>query len=353
MAVKKKKRAVSRDDQLAALAEEVNRALGTQGKVYLGRDHQEFERIQTGILALDVITGGGIPRRMYTELYGQESSGKTLIALNACAAVQKQKGVACWIVGEEFDDDWAAKQDVDVDKLIKIEALTGDLMLETAVTYLESGLIDLLVIDSVQALGTARENKAGVESESYAGGGAPQMWGRFYRATRSLYNSRQSNAAIIGISQVREAIGQFSPSGKPEPMPTQIRVLKHWKAISVYCKRGEPTFSDPKSDKKRIISREFKLQCKKNKTSAPERVGSYIFNFQKGHFGIDRADEVFRLARVYDLIEQKGKILEGYGIKVSGSKDAPAAEQYIEKLRKNPTIIRELTTDIIQEVCGE
>lgn len=360
----KKKSEPTLAEELESLAEQVNRVLGVNGKVTTGRDPKlKIERIPSGILAFDYITGGGLPRKLNLELYGQESSGKTTLALNIVAAVQKRtlfdvkgrkrKGVGAWVVGEEFDDAWAERQGVDLNRLIKIEALTGDLMLETAVTYLESGLIDVMVIDSIQALGTQRELDAGVDSESYAGAGAPQMWGRFYRATRSLFNGGKSKAAIVTISQAREAIGSFSPAGKPEPIPTQIRVLKHWKSISIYCKRGEPTFKDPKSEKKRIISREFKLHCKKNKTAVPEKVGSFVYNFTKDSFGIDRADEAYRLGRVYGLIEQRGARVEGYGIQVKGTKDEPGAQQYIEKLRRRPVVMTELYTDIRSAILAD
>jgi protein RecA len=343
----KKKRELTRDEKLALLQVEVNEALGVEGKVFLGRDLEPVERIQTGMVGFDIITGGGLVRRHYLELYGEESAGKSLTALRCVSAVQKQKGVAVWVTGEEFDDDWAEKNEVDVDKLIKIEALTGDKMLETAATYLESGLIDLLVCDSVQSIGTAREMEGGVESESYAGGGAPQLWGRFYRRTRGLFNGRKSNAAIIGISQVRDKIGGFSGHGPPEPQPTQIRTIKHWKSISIQCKRGEPTFEDAKSDKKRIISREFHWKCKKNKTATPERTATFRFGFTKDNFGIDHVDEIVRAARVFGLIEQGGANLEGYGIKVKGTKENPAVEQFKEKLAARPATIKELYTDII------
>ncbi len=339
--------------QIELLAEQCNEALGVEGKVYVGRHHEELVRIPTGLLAFDAISGGGLVRKHYHELYGEESAGKTTVALMICAAVQRAGGVAAWVVGEEFDDDWAEKQGVDVDHMVKIEALTGDLMLETAATYLASGLIDVMVVDSIQAIGTKRENEAGVDQEAYAGGGAPQMWARFYRRSRSLFNAGQAQTAIIGISQVRDKIGGFAPGGmKPEPTPTQIRVIKHWKSISILCKKGEPRFLDPKSEKRKIVAREFHLRCVKNKTAAPEGVGSFWYNFRGDHFGIDKADEVLRLARVYDLIEQKGRILEGYGIRVMGSKDDPASEQFKMKLRKNPVILRELQTDILSAIQG-
>ena len=344
----KSKKGLTRDEQLQVLQDEVNTALGVNGKVFLGKDLEPLERIPTGLLAFDTITGGGLVRKHYIELFGEESAGKTLLALRCVAAVQKKGGVAAWVIGEEWTgDEWAEQQGVDVNKLIKIEALTGDLMLETAVTYLESGLVDLLVLDSIQAIGTVRESESGVDQEAYAGGGAPQLWGRFYRRTRGLFNGRKSKAAIIGISQVRAAIGGFSPSGKPEPKPTQIHVIKHWKAISVLCKRGEPVFADLKNEKRKIISRDFKLRCVKNKCFPPERVSSFRYNFRGPDKGVDQVEEVMRLAKVYGLIEQRGKKLEGYGISVIGSKDSPAEAAYVEKLKKKPTTMRELRTDIL------
>lgn len=332
-------------NKLRILAGKVNEKLGADGKVYLGRDHEEFQRIATGLLAFDTITGGGLVRKHYLELFGEESSGKTTVALQCVAAVQRKRGVAAWVVGEEFDDDWAERQGVDVGSLIKIEALSGDLMLETAATYLESGLIDLLVLDSVQAIGTVRELDAGVDSEAYAGGGAPQMWGRFYRRTRSLFNARKSQAAIIGISQVRDKIGGFSGHGPPEPQPTQIRAIKHWKSISIQCKRGEPVFDDPKSEKKRIAKRQFHLRCKKNKTAPPERVSSFWYNFRGEHKGLDYVEEAIRLGKVYGILRQGGKTLTGMGIKVQGSSGKPAVDVFREKL--TPKLLAKLRREIV------
>lgn len=348
----KKSKQLSRRDELELLLEEINDELGEDGKVYLGIDHQPIERIPTGILALDTITGGGLPRKHLTEFYGAESSGKTTLTLNAAAAVQRQGGTVGWVVGEEFNDAWAVKQGVDLDQLVKIEALTGDKNLEIASTFIERGMLDLLVIDSYQALGTVREWEAGVDKEAYAGGGSPQLWGRFYRRTRAAFNAGKSNAALIGISQVRDAIGGFAPGGaKPEPKPTQIRVLLHWKAISVLCKRGEPVFEDMKSQKRRIVSREFNLRCVKNKTAPPERVSSYVYNFRGENQGIDTLDEIIRLGKVYDVLEQRGKYLQGFGLKVAGGNGVPATEAFKDKLRKRPKLARKIRRLITEAAC--
>lgn len=338
----KKSAESSKLDQLRLLAEECNKALGAEGKVRVGADEtMKHVRVPTGVLAFDTITGGGLVEQHLLELHGEESSGKTLMALHAVAAFQRAKKLAVWVKGEDFDPTWAKKQGVDTKSLTLVESSTGDQALETAMTILESGLADLMVFDSYQALGTTREAEAGVDSEAYAGGGAPQLWGRVMRRSYAAFNSGKARTALIGISQVRDAIGVFSPNGKPEPKPTQIRALKHWKSISIQCKKGEPTYEDPKSDKKRIVSREFHMKCVKNKTAIPERVGSFIYNFVGDTPGIDRLDAVFRLGKVYGLIEVKGAWLEGYGLRAHGE------EKFLEKLRGNEETISELEADIL------
>src|ERR1700690_2995568 len=193
---------MTKRNEVDVLIAEINKALGVEGKVYLGSKLEEYERIPTGLLAFDTITGGGLVAQHLVELYGEESAGKTLLALQCVAASQRQGKRCAWVKGEEFEEPWAARQGVDLKKLIQVEALTGDKMLEVAATLIESGAIDVLVFDSYQAIGTVREQEAGVDSESFASAGAPQMWARMYRRTRAAFNGRKSRTALIGISQV-------------------------------------------------------------------------------------------------------------------------------------------------------
>lgn len=362
------KKVLTLDDELELLMAEVNEKLEEQGEyggqVYVGTKHIPIIRTPTNILAFDSLTGGGLIQPGLIELFGEESGGKTLLALMSCAAVQAQGKRCAWVKGEDFDVKWAAKQGVDMKKLIMIEATTGDTMLETLATFIESGLIDFAFLDSYQAIGyTRREVDAGVEKESYAGGGAPQLWGRFYHRVISAWNMHnafnknrgkaraRTLCGLVGISQVRDAIGQFSGKGKPEPKPTQIRVLKHWKAISILCKKGEPRFLDASNTmKKRIASREWLLGVKKNKTAPTEgRAAAYRFHVRGDLFGVDREDEVVKLAKAYGLIEQRGAILEGYGIRVKGNKKEglSAHDAFVERLRDDPTITQELYTDTL------
>ena len=62
-------------------------------------DHAKF-RVPTGIKALDLITGGGFPGALMSEVYGPWASGKTRIACHAVAQTIKAGGFAIFCDNE-------------------------------------------------------------------------------------------------------------------------------------------------------------------------------------------------------------------------------------------------------------
>ena len=75
--------------------------------------------IPTGALSLDMALGvGGLPRGRIVECYGQESSGKTTLALHVVANAQKAGGVAAFIDAEHaLDPVYARNIGVNIDEL--------------------------------------------------------------------------------------------------------------------------------------------------------------------------------------------------------------------------------------------
>ena len=57
----------------------------------------DYLRIPFGIPALDRLTGGGIPKKRMTMLYGPTNVGKSYLASQVVANAQAQGGVAAWI----------------------------------------------------------------------------------------------------------------------------------------------------------------------------------------------------------------------------------------------------------------
>jgi recombination protein RecA len=110
--------------------------------------------ISTGSISLDYALGvGGLPRGRICEVFGPESSGKTTIALQVVAEAQKSGGMAAFIdVEHALDPIYAKKLGVDVDNLLVSQPDYAEQALEITAALVQSGSIDVLVVDSVAAL---------------------------------------------------------------------------------------------------------------------------------------------------------------------------------------------------------
>ena len=117
--------------------------------------------VSTGSLGLDIALGiGGVPRGRVVEIYGPESSGKTTLALQIVAEAQKLGGMGAYIDAEHaLDLGYAKKLGVQTDDLLVSQPDHGEQALEIAETLVRSGAIDVLVIDSVAALGAQGGNR--------------------------------------------------------------------------------------------------------------------------------------------------------------------------------------------------
>ena len=111
--------------------------------------------ICTSLPTLDkeVIQTGGIPRGRIVEIYGPESSGKTTIALHIIGCEQKLGGLCAFVDAEHaLDPTYATRLGVNVDDLVVSQPDTGEQALETVDALVDSGVVTLIVVDSVSAL---------------------------------------------------------------------------------------------------------------------------------------------------------------------------------------------------------
>src|SRR5712672_842944 len=115
--------------------------------------------IPTGSISFDAALGvGGFPRGRVVEVFGPESSGKTTITLQVIAEAQKMGGMAAFVDAEHaLDPGYAKKLGVDVDNLLVSQPDYGEQALEITEALVRSNAIDVLVVDSVAALGPKAE----------------------------------------------------------------------------------------------------------------------------------------------------------------------------------------------------
>jgi recombination protein RecA len=136
----------------AALAE-VDRRLGA-GVAGTPDGPPPVAAISTGSPDLDLALGvGGVPRGRITEIYGPEGAGKTTLALSVIAPAPQQGGTGCFIDAEHaLDLTWVATTGVDLSRLVLCRPKHGEQALQVASLLLESGAVDVLVVDSIAAL---------------------------------------------------------------------------------------------------------------------------------------------------------------------------------------------------------
>jgi recombination protein RecA len=166
---------------------------------------QSIDVIPSGSLALDLALGvGGYPRGRVVEIYGQEASGKTTLALHAVASVQKSGGTAAFIDAEHaLDAGWARICGVNTDELLISQPDNGEQALEIADTLVRSGAVDLVVVDSVAALVPKAEIE-GEMGDAHVGMQARLMSQALRKLTGTISKTKTT---VIFINQLREKIG--------------------------------------------------------------------------------------------------------------------------------------------------
>src|SRR5271154_4783553 len=171
--------------------------------------------VPTGSFSLDLALGvGGLPRGRIIEIYGPESSGKTTLALNVVAQAQKQGGKAAFIDAEHaMDPAYASRLGVDINELLISQPDSGEDALNILDSLVRSGMISVIVVDSVAAL-TPRAELEGDMGDQHVGRQA-RMMGQALRKLTALASNTQT--MIIFINQIRMKIGIMF--GNPETRP--------------------------------------------------------------------------------------------------------------------------------------
>ena len=255
-----KDKAVDKDKALEQVMAEIEKQFGKGAIMKLGsEDHMEIEVTPSGSLSLDVALGvGGLPKGRIIEIYGPESSGKTTIALQAVAEVQKRGGRAAFIDAEHaLDPVYAKKLGVNIDELLLSQPDTGEQALEICEALVRSQAVAIVVIDSVAALVPQAEIE-GEMGDSHVGLQA-RLMSQALRKLSGIIN--KTNTTAIFINQLREKVGVMF--GNPETTPGG-RALKFYASVRLDVRRGEQIKVGDS-----IIGNKTTIKVVKNKVAPP------------------------------------------------------------------------------------
>jgi recombination protein RecA len=217
-----------------------------------------------------------------------------------------------------------------MDKVIFSQPDSAEQALDIVVELVESGLVDMVVLDSVAALSPQAELD-GEMGDSQMGLLA-RLMGKACRKLQSIMKSK--SATVIFINQVRYKIGVIY--GNPETVPGG-NALKFFSAIRLVTRPGDAVEED--GVQIGMISR---IRSIKNKVSPPHKNCEMKILFDSGY----QIEEEYVLAfQKYGIIKKAGgwysiPVREGGPEKVHGS------EMVIEWLRAHPGIYDDFKTKL-------
>ena len=288
-----------------------------------------LELISSGCFLLDCVIGGGWPLGRMSNVVGDQASGKTLLAIEACANFIQQypDGKIIYLEAEAaFDEDYAEALGMPVKSVNFIADELEDFTIESWYEHMvktieelkKSKVPCLYIVDSLDALSDRAEKERAIDKGSY-GANKPKMIGQLFR--RLVKEMEKTRIHLMIISQTRDNIGVTFGEQKTRTggramdfYASQIVWLAQIKKLKKTIKKQERTYGV-----------QVRARCKKNKIGLPFREAEFPIIFG---YGVDEIEAMLTwLDSVDGSVEQWEAYKEGRGTIASGIKKLPREQR--------------------------
>jgi recombination protein RecA len=277
--------------------DKLNKAYGMGTVLALdSKTEGKYDVISSGSIGFDWVTlgvGGFVKGRMY-ELMGWEGSGKSTICGHVTAECQKQGGRVLYIDGEHaVDKNYFQALGVDTQKLLIAQPSCGEEGFNIAMEMINTGEIDLVIIDSDSSL-IPKKVLDGEVGDSAIGKKAVLNSNAYPKLKTAL---SINNVCVIVISQYREKIGVMFGN----PTTTQGgHALKFYSDARIEVSKSGAKDGDVQ------YGNITKLKATKNKMCPPYRKCEFEIVYGQG---IDKVKEIMELGNEFDVLKKWGKTI--------------------------------------------
>jgi recombination protein RecA len=288
----------------------------------------EIERVSSGSPYLDWAIGGGFPLGRTVELYGNFSSGKSLIALRTAAEFQKLGKSVVYLDSENaFSPDFARSVGVDPDNLVISQISAGEEVFNIINMLLDTE-VSLIVVDSVASLVPQYELDESMEKQTI--GLHARLMSKALRKITG--NASKNKTLILFINQIREKPTTY---GNPN-ITAGGRALGFYASLRIEIARGELI-----ADDKTTVGHQVKFKVTKSKVCPPFRDGYFLFYYpdltvDTPQVVFDRADELVSMLLLQNKIIRRGAYYDVAGKTFRGR------EELEKEVRDNDKFFAEL-----------
>lgn len=296
------------------------------------------------ILPVNYTLGGGIPYGRILEIFGTESSGKTLLAMDFAVVAQKLGGHVIWNDAEQsFDPHWMEINGIDLNGVTvwnetSIEKIS-DWSAEV-VCYWRNKLKNnepiLFIQDSQAALDCEDNiNSSQADSKAEMGNRAKAMY-KWLRIRNQLF--AELGVCSIFINQLRDKVGA-SNYEDPESTPAG-KAMRFFASQRVGVYKGKQIKGNVQGFEDRV-GNEVSFRIKKNKVAPPRPTfkTEVYFNAEYGTVGFHKYHGFGDiLLRTETLTKKKG----GSIYKLGDTMIARGENDLVKKMEKDPKLRRKL-----------
>ena len=271
--------------------------------------------IPTGSWVIDTLIGdgtmtgtpGGFPRGHIVEVFGDESSGKTTLALSICREAQELGGLPVFMDFEQtFHPGYAEKMGINLAKN-KFLVFQPNHFQHGARLIKDSLSMKPLVIvcDSVSAMLPQQFLEGAIDDATRIGLQAQLMSGMLSYITKYL---KESNTCLVFTNQLRSVIKKSKYEGGPDEESSGGRALKFYSSVRLKLKKSTVEKIDVKSKITGKKGQEpvnviIKATVVKNKIDKPYYTAPVYIRFGKG---FDNILSIIELAVNTNTIKKSG-----------------------------------------------
>ena len=313
---------------------------------YFADEKDDLEFATSGCRILDCTLAGGWPLGRISNVVGDRSTGKSLLAIEGCAnfAYQYPKGRIFYReVESAFDKKYGAALGLPVDRvdfgkkqLETVEDLFADLKACCEICT-KRNVPGLYIVDSFDALSTEIDMAREFGEQAYPD--KPKMMSELFRKqVRRIADARMH---FMVISQVRDKIGvmfgkKYSRSGG--------RALDFYASQVLYLSHMQ-TLVKTVGGTKRATGVRIKAKCEKNKIGLPFRDCEFIIRFGYGIEDLTASVEwLEQVKHLKDFTKQKADDILDDMDRVADNEYADAAKMWGDNAEK---VWREIDKELL------